>query len=433
MIMSALSLIKEFGYPKSIHGNMIKSNLPKVVIGEVCKIYKDIRDPEPMAHAQVIGFEESCVWLNLIGHAVGLSNNAVIKPTGNLLSVKVKDSFLGAVIDATGNVTERLAPIQTDYMIQERLIDNAPPSYIDRKPITNILETGIKVIDGLLTCGVGQRVGIFASAGCGKTVLMHMLIEHTEADVFVIGLIGERGREVTECAEALKQSPKGARCVLVYATSDFSAVDRTNAAQLATTIAEFFRDQGKKVVLFLDSMTRYARALRDLKLAAGESPARRGYPASVFDSLPRLLERPGVTVTGSITAFYTVLLEGEDESDPLGDEIRSILDGHIYLSRSLAGVGHYPAVDVLKSVSRVFGQITEDEHKKIASEIRRLLFTLEEMQMLIDLGEYKPGINVKNDKAYNARENINVLLRQAVNVKSYYFDTIMRMKEIASF
>lgn len=429
--MRRLRLINEFGYPTSIKGHLIESTVPHVSIGELCELYDGFGNPEPVAKAQVIGFLKDRVLLNLIGNSVGLNHQCIIKPTGNLLSITLKYSFLGAVIDATGKIIERLAPEEDNILTEERIIDNSPPPYIDRKVITDPIETGIRVIDGVLTCGIGQRVGIFASAGCGKTVLMLMLIEHTDADVFVIGLIGERGREVTECADELKKSPKAGKCVLVYATSDFSSVDRCNAAQLATTIAEFYRDQGKKVVLFLDSMTRYARALRDMKLAAGEPPARRGYPASVFDSLPRLLERPGVTQKGSITAFYTVLLEGENESDPLGDEIRSILDGHIYLSRKLAGKGHYPAVDVLRSVSRVFGQITDPAHKKLASNVRVLLSTLEDLQVFIDLGEYKPGQNAENDRAMNSKQELMEWLKQDVKERSPFMSTIEGMERLA--
>lgn len=426
-----MKLLKEFGYPWSVNGNIIHSNVPHVSIGEICELYESALSKTPVARAQVIGFDGFQTILNLIGHANGLNNTTVIKPTGKLLTVKISNCFLGAVVDASGNIIERLNENESLSIFHDKYIDNSPPSYIDRIPIENILETGIRAIDGLLTCGIGQRIGIFASAGCGKTVLMHMLIDHTEADIFVIALIGERGREVTECAETLKKSVKASKCVLIYATSDFSAVDRCNAAQLATTVAEYFREQGKNVVLFVDSMTRYARALRDMKLAAGEPPARRGYPASVFDSLPRLLERPGSTVKGSITAFYTVLLEGEDESDPLGDEIRSILDGHIYLSRNLAGKGHYPAIDVLKSISRVFGQIVDKKHKVAASEIRNLLATLDNMKMLIDLGEYKPGANAKNDKAVNASDEINSWLKQDLAEKSHFDDTLTRMISIA--
>lgn len=427
-----MTILKQYGYLRSIKGNMIQSELPNVSISEVCEIYSNIYCKTVVARAQVVAFDQKNVWLNLLGSASGMNNSMIIKPTGKLLTVKLQDTILGSVVNALGIESERLAPVKITSLQQERLIDNDPPSYINRVNITEKLETGIRVIDGLLTCGVGQRIGIFASAGCGKTVLMHMLIQHADADVFVIGLIGERGREVTECAEAIKNSDIAGKCVMVYATSDFSAVDRSNAAHLATTVAEFFRDQGKRVVLFIDSMTRYARALRDMKLAAGEPPARRGYPASVFDNLPRLLERPGQTVTGSITAFYTVLLESEDETDPLGEEIRSILDGHIYLSRDLAGKGHYPAIDVLKSISRVFGQITTPDHRKLANEMRKMLSTLDSLKMLIDLGEYKPGQNEINDKAVNSAESINNFLCQGVDEKCPFDETVRRMHGIVN-
>ncbi|MFP2429033.1 type III secretion system ATPase SctN [Enterobacter ludwigii] len=427
-----LQLLNRFGYPRTISGPLIETCLDDVSIGEVCEIYEDWQATEPVAKAQVVGFRNGKVLLNLIGSSLGLARDTVIKPTGHLLTVKISSDFLGAVLDASGNVVERLTEPVAAQDLQERLIDTPPPSYLERTVINEPLETGIRAIDGLLTCGVGQRVGIFASAGCGKTVLMHMLIEHTQADVFVIGLIGERGREVTECADSLRKSSKAGQCVLIYATSDFSSVDRCNAALLATSVAEYFRDQGKTVVLFIDSITRYARALRDTRLAAGEPPARRGYPASVFDSLPRLLERPGITVKGSITAFYTVLLEGEDESDPLGDEVRSILDGHIYLSRKLAGQGHYPAIEVLRSVSRVFGQVTDSEHKKMATGVRNILTKLEELQVFIDLGEYKPGQNAENDRAMSARENLMGFLRQAVADASPFDETMQRMNRIVN-
>nr|WP_241391662.1 type III secretion system ATPase SctN [Yersinia frederiksenii] len=430
--MNQLRLIKRFGYPNSITSHLIETVLAGVSIGEVCEIFESWQSHEPVARAQVVGFRGDYVQLNLIGSSIGLSSQTIIKPTGRMLTLKVKDSFLGAVLDASGHVIERLTPLSSDVSGQDRLIDTPPPPYLQRAVISKPLVTGIRVIDGILTCGIGQRIGIFSSAGCGKTVLMHMLIEHTSADIFVIGLIGERGREVTECAESLRKSSKAGQCVLIYATSDFSSVDRCNAALLATTVAEYFRDQGKHVVLYIDSVTRYARALRDMKLAAGEPPARRGYPASVFDSLPRLLERPGLTTNGSITAFYTVLLEGEDESDPLGDEIRSILDGHIYLSRKLAGQGHYPAIDVLKSVSRVFGQVTEKDHKSMATDIRKILTTLSDLQLFIDLGEYKTGQNQENDRAMIARSQLMDWLRQSVDSISTFSETLQGMRDIVN-
>lgn len=258
-------------------------------------------------------------------------------------------------------------------------------------------------------------MGIFAAAGCGKTTLMSMIVEHSEADIYVIGLIGERGREVTEFVEELKRSSRRSQIVLVYATSDRSCVERCNAAQIATTIAEFFSEQGKNVLLFVDSITRYARALRDVALSMGELPARRGYPASVFEALPKLLERPGRFLTGSITAFYTVLIENEEESDVIGDEVRSILDGHIYLSKKLAAKGHYPAIDILQSISRVFLQVTDTEHRALATRFREYLLRQKEMQLYLDLGEYRRGENHDNDAAFDRKNQMESFLQQSMS------------------
>lgn len=275
-------------------------------------------------------------------------------------------------------------------------------------------------------------MGIFASAGAGKTSLMNMLIAHSTADIRVVALIGERGREVTEFIQHLRTSPQGASTIVVYATSDRPAVERCNAALLATSIAEYFRDHGRDVVLFLDSMTRYSRALRDVALTAGELPARRGYPASVFEQLPTLLERPGCVGDGAITAFYTVLLESEDEPDPIGDEIRSIIDGHIYLNYRLAGRGHYPAIDVLKSISRVFPQVTSPQHGLASAELRDLLARLEEIQLYLDLGEYREGENPLNDRALAAKDDIDDFLRQPMDDCSDFATTLAKLDELIS-
>lgn len=419
-------LLQHLAYPHKITGPIIEAELRDVAIGELCEIRRGWKENNIVARAQVVGLQRERTVLSLIGNACGLTRDVVLYPTGRALSAWVGYSVLGAVLDPTGKIVERFTP-EVAPNGEERAIDVAPPSYASRVGVHEPLVTGVRAIDGLLTCGVGQRMGIFASAGCGKTMLMHMLIEQTEADVFVIGLIGERGREVTEFVETLRTSDKSDKCVLVFATSDFPSVDRCNAAQVATTVAEYFRDSGKRVVLFIDSITRYARALRDVALASGERPARRGYPASVFDNLPRLLERPGAAETGSITAFYTVLLESEDEADPMADEIRSILDGHLYLSRKLAGQGHYPAIDVLKSVSRVFGQVTDPEHIQLASGVRKLITRLDDLQLFIDLGEYRPGENVDNDRAIEMRESLTEWLRQPLMEYSSFDDTLRKM------
>ncbi|QIU92580.1 type III secretion system ATPase SctN [Yokenella regensburgei] len=424
--MKAPRLLRYMAHPQCVSGPIIEADLYGVSIGELCEIHRSWMEPEIIARAQVVGLQRGRTILSLIGSAKGLSYESVLQPTGRTLSAWVGEFVLGAVLDPTGTVIERFA-LESDLRGEERDIDTSPPSYAERTGVHEPLVTGIRAIDGLLTCGIGQRVGIFASAGGGKTMLMHMLIEHTAADVFVIGLIGERGREVTEFVEALRTSPRSTKCVLVFATSDFSSVDRCNAARLATTVAEYFRDRGKQVVLFIDSMTRYARALRDVALASGEPPARRGYPASVFDSLPRLLERPGAMGIGSITAFYTVLLESDDEPDPMADEIRSILDGHIYLSRKLAGQGHYPAIDILRSVSRVSGQVTDDRHQEISTHVRTLMGRLEELQVFVDLGEYRQGENADNDRVMQKQLPLQQWLRQSLDECSPFESTLEGM------
>ncbi|KII33536.1 ATP synthase [Pseudomonas fluorescens] len=406
-----IRLERHAAHPLRLNGPLIESALGDVVIGEVCEVRRHWRLPDIAARAQVIGFKPGSVLLSLLGDAKGLSRESMIVPTGATLRLTCSDALLGSVVDPQGNIVERLAP-STAVAQQDYPVDADPPSYQQRRPVAQPLRTGIRVIDGLLTCGVGQRIGIFAAAGSGKTTLINMLINHTDADVFVIGLIGERGREVTEFIEHLRQSEKRSRCVVVYATSDFSSVDRCNSALQATAIAEYFRDQGQRVVLLLDSLTRYARARRDLALAAGEAPARRGYPASVFDALPRLLERPGVTASGSITAWYTVLLESDDEPDPIAEEIRSILDGHIYLSRAMAAKGHYPAIDVLNSVSRVATQVTTPELQQLAAKTRETLARLEQLQIFLDMGEYTHGADAANDHAMQRREALTQWLRQ---------------------
>jgi type III secretion protein N (ATPase) len=422
-------LERHAAHPLRLNGPLIEAALVDVVIGEVCEVRRHWRLPQVVARAQVIGFKPGSVLLSLLGDAKGLSRESMIVPTGATLQLTCSDALLGSVVDPQGNIVERLAPstavAQGDYPV-----DADPPSYQQRRPVAEPLRTGIRVIDGLLTCGVGQRIGIFAAAGSGKTTMINMLINHTDADVFVIGLIGERGREVTEFIEHLRQSEKRSRCVVVYATSDFSSVDRCNSALQATAIAEYFRDQGQSVVLLLDSLTRYARARRDLALAAGEAPARRGYPASVFDALPRLLERPGVTASGSITAWYTVLLESDDEPDPIAEEIRSILDGHIYLSRALAAKGHYPAIDVLRSVSRVATQVTTPQVQQLAASARETLTRLEQLQIFLDMGEYTQGADAANDHAMQRREALTQWLRQPTGESCEPDETLRSLHEL---
>lgn len=430
--MATGALLRYQAHPLRLSGPLIEAVLPNVKVGELCEIRESWSQSAVVARAQVLGFNGERTILSLIGTSKGLSREAIISPTGSGLSVMLSPDLLGCVLDPAGQIVERFANNAGGFVSEIRPIDSPPPSYQDRVGIRQPFYTGIRAIDGLITCGIGQRLGIFASAGCGKTTLMHMLIEHSDADVFVIALIGERGREVTEFTEALRQSGRQQKCILVYATSDYSSLDRCNAALVATTIAEYFRDADLNVVLFLDSITRYARALRDVALAAGEPPARRGYPASVFDSLPRLLERPGCTHSGSITAWFTILLESDDEPDPIADEIRSILDGHIYLSRKLAAKNHYPAIDVLGSISRVVSQVCEPEHLRLAAEIRRILAKLAELQIFVDLGEYHPGENEENDRAMGKRDVLLAWLNQNGDEHAAFNDIMQELVRLAS-
>lgn len=425
-------LLHRLSYPVRISGPLIYTHLPGVKIGEICDIRANWRTAQVIARAQVLGFNHELSVLSLIGNANGLSRDSVISPTGDSLMMTLDPSLAGCVLDSSGLVVERLSPEAEIGNREKRPLDSAPPSYNERIGIRQPFITGVRAIDGLITCGVGQRLGIFASAGGGKTTLMHMLIEQSEADIFVVALIGERGREVTEFTEELRRSERRRKCVLIYATSDLSSLERCNAALVATTVAEYFRDLGKKVVLFLDSITRYARALRDVALAAGEAPARRGYPASVFDALPKLLERPGCTQKGSITAFYTILLEGEDEQDPIAEEIRSILDGHFYLSRKLATKNHYPAIDILRSISRVSSQVCQPAHLHNAGEVRRIMAKIEELQIFLDLGEYKTGANAENDRAIQRRDVLFRWLCQQANECADFNTTLEQLHELAS-
>lgn len=407
-------------HPLRIQGNVIEAHLPGTRIGEICEIQKSLLEPEVLGTAQVIGFNKEHTLLSLLNDNYGLSRSNILLPTGKPFRINVHNHIAGAIIDATGTLRGRLdnAVQQSLSEAQNLEVCGALKDFTQRKPITKFLATGVRAIDGLLTCAHGQRMGIFAAAGCGKTSLMSMIVEHSEADIYVIGLIGERGREVTEFVEELKRSSRCSQIVLVYATSDRSCVERCNAAQIATTIAEFFSEQGKNVLLFIDSITRYARALRDVALTMGELPARRGYPASVFEALPKLLERPGRFLTGSITAFYTVLIENEEESDVIGDEVRSILDGHIYLSKKLAARGHYPAIDILQSISRVFTLVTDAEHRQLVKRFREYLVRQKEMQLYLDLGEYRRGENAENDAAFDRKNQMEAFLQQSMDEKT---------------
>jgi flagellum-specific ATP synthase len=373
------------------------------------------RQPGPPLAAEVIGFRDNLTLLYPYGDPVGVRQGHRVRLARTCRWLRVGGELLGRVVDAQGQAVDGLPqPCLPDRVPFHR----QPPPACDRPPIDAALSTGIRAIDGLLTCGKGQRMGIFAGSGVGKSVTLGMMARYTAADVIVIGLIGERGREVNEFIQR-DMGPEGrAKSVLVVATSDAPALVRVHAASTATAIAEYFRDQGKDVLLVMDSVTRFALAQREIGLAAGEPPTTRGFPPSVFALLPRLVERAGRSPQGSITAFYSVLVEADDPNEPIADALRGLLDGHIWLSRKLTSRGHYPSIDILESLSRLMPEVADDEHRQAAQTIRELLAVHRDHEDLISIGAYRSGSNPMVDLAVQMQEPINAFLRQAVKDRS---------------
>ncbi|MCX2561147.1 FliI/YscN family ATPase [Acetobacter farinalis] len=389
-----------------VSGGLVSARVDGAGLGECCRII--LQDAELLA--EVVGFEGPVVRLAPIGSMQGIVPGCLVYRTGGALKVPVGECLLGQVLDGFGH------PLNGESLpeCEERPCAEAPPSALFRHRVTEPVATGLRVIDGLLTCGKGQRVGIFGEAGGGKSTLLGQLVRGTSADVVVVALVGERGREVRDFLEHQMDPQTRARTVLVVATSDRPPLERVRAAMSATTIAEWFRDQGNHVLLVVDSMTRHARALREVGLAAGEVPGRGGFPPSVMAELPRLLERAGPgderKGPGMITAFYTVLVEGE--GDPVAEEMRSILDGHILLSPTLAASGHYPAIDVMTSRSRLMNVVADALHCEKASRLRALLHRYEEVRFLVEVGEYKSGSDPQADEALAKMGEIRTFLKQ---------------------
>jgi FliI/YscN family ATPase len=379
------------------------------------------RDAGPAAEGEVVGFRDGLALVYLLSATTGVRRGNQVRLVRMTRSLRAGPALLGRIIDARGRAIDgRPQPILPDRVPHDRM----PPSPTERPRITRPLATGVHAIDALLTCGRGQRLGIFSGSGVGKSVLLGMMSRGTDADVIVTGLIGERGREVNEFVER-DLGPDGlARSVVVVATSNEPALTRVQAVFTATAVAEYFRDQGKQVLLLVDSITRLALAQREIGLSAGEPPTTRGYPPSMFALLPRLVERAGTSQKGSITAFYTVLVEGDDENEPVADTMRGLLDGHVWLSRKLAGRGHYPAVDVLLSISRLMMDVTTPQHREAALLIRQLLAAYSEHEDLLSIGAYRRGTNKAVDAAVEMRDAIDGLLRQAVD-KSLPFDKVV--------
>ncbi|PTX99859.1 EscN/YscN/HrcN family type III secretion system ATPase [Verrucomicrobia bacterium LW23] len=413
------------GKVTQVIGTIIKAVVPGVKIGELCKLRDTFEDWELMA--EVVGFSKDAALLTPMGELLGVSATTEVIPTGKIHTVPVAPEMLGRVLDGLGNPLDGKPAFKPKQFYP---VYNSPPNAMTRNMIEHPISLGLRVLDGVLTCGEGQRMGIFAAAGGGKSTLMAQIIRNTEAEIIVLALIGERGREVREFVER-DLGPEGVKkSVLVISTSDRPSMERLKAAYVATAVAEYFRDQGKKVLLLMDSVTRFARAQREIGLAAGEPPTRRGFPPSVFATLPRLMERAGQSEKGSITALYTVLVEGDDMTEPVADETRSILDGHIVLSRKLGGANHYPAVDVLASVSRVFNAVTQPLHRKAASRLRELMAKYQEVELLVRIGEYKKGSDPAADEAIAKMDAINKFLRQGLMEKGTFDETVQAMAKI---
>ena len=423
--VKAVDPIRRTGRVSQIVGLTIEADGPAVNMGEHCLV--KVGDLSKMLSAEVVGFKSGRVLLMPLGEMAGISPGCEIIATGQNLRVEVGTELLGRVLDGLGRPCDNKGPLLTGeyYPLQA-----APPNPLDRRRIDTTLAMGVRAIDSLLTCGRGQRVGIFAGSGVGKSTLLGMIARNTEADVNVIGLIGERGREVRDFLER-DLGPEGiARSVVVVATSDQPALVRIKGAMVATAIAEYFRDQGKDVILMMDSVTRFAIAQREVGLAVGEPPTTRGYTPSVFAMLPRLLERSGTSDVGSITGLYTVLVEGDDMNEPIADTVRGILDGHIVLSRELAHQNHYPAIDILASVSRLMVELGEEEHLEAAGELRSVLATFRDNRDLINIGAYSQGSNPQIDKAIGMIQTINDFLKQGIEEKAPFTDTISRLIEM---
>ncbi|MDE7404000.1 MAG: flagellar protein export ATPase FliI [Lachnospiraceae bacterium] len=419
-------LFKFKGKVVNVVGLTIESVGPAAKLGDICKVYPSSKggSGEP-ALAEVVGFKEGKNLLMPYQNVEGIGPGSSVENTGEPLMVRVDESLLGHTLDGLGRPDDGTILTGEAYSVEAK-----PPDPMSRKIIDEVLPLGVKAVDGLITVGKGQRIGIFAGSGVGKSTLMGMFARNTKADINVIALIGERGREVREFVER-DLGPEGMkRSVVVIATSDKPALERKKAAQTATAIAEYFRDKGKDVLLMMDSLTRFSMAQREIGLASGEPPVSRGYPPSVYSEMPKLLERAGRSDKGSITGLYTVLVDGDDFNEPITDTARSILDGHIMLNRKLAHKNHYPAIDVLQSISRCMSQIAEREHKNCAGKLKNILATYNEAEDLINIGAYKSGSNPGIDYAIRKIDEVNRFLLQDVNDKFTFEESVSLMKEI---
>ena len=417
---------KRLGKVVKIVGLTIESVGPDAKLNDLCRIIID-KNSGTSILAEVVGFRDKRLLLMPFESVEGIGVGCIVENTGHPLSVFVGNELLGHTLDGVGRPTD-LSEFEKLDLKYEYPVEAAPPDPMSRKIIDEVLPLGVKAVDTLITVGKGQRLGIFAGSGVGKSTLMGMFARNTKADINVIALIGERGREVREFIERDLDEEGMKRSIVVVATSDKPALIRSKAAKTATAIAEYFRDQGKDVLLMMDSLTRFSMAQREIGLASGEPPVTRGYPPSVYSEMPKLLERAGNSEKGSITGLYTVLVDGDDFNEPITDTARSILDGHIMLSRKLGHKNHYPAIDVLQSISRVMSSIAAKEHKELAGKLKNVMATYNEAEDLINIGAYKSGSNPDIDYAIRKIRDVNAFLRQDTDEK-FLFEEEIRLLE----
>lgn len=406
-------------------GTLLRAVMPEARLGELCRI------ESPFLLAEVIGFDGDEAVLAPLADMHGLRAGAEVVPAGDVLRVPFGEALLGRALDGLGRPLDTAArgPLGA---CQYRPARADPPEALSRQKVTKPFPSGVRAIDGLLTCGEGQRLGIYGEPGSGKSTFLASLVRNAVVDVIVVALIGERGREVRDFLEHQIDDETRRRTVTVIATSDRPAVERLKAGFTATAIAEGFRDEGCRVLLMLDSVTRFARALREIGLAAGEPPTRRGFPPSVMAELPRLMERAGPGLHGSITAFYTVLVEGDGSGDPIAEETRAILDGHIILSPNLAASGHYPAIDILASRSRVMNAIVDAEQRRRAAAVRDLMYRYNEIEFLVQVGEYKPGSDPRSDAALAGIDMVREFLRQDWRERTPWDETLAWLARLSN-
>lgn len=416
------SFSRKLGRVVNVVGLTIESLGPDAKLGDLCRIIPGLEGEKPI-NAEVVGFKDRKTLLMPYDSTDGIGSGCIVENTGFPLRVEVSDKLLGKTLNGLGHPVDG-EPVDGAFYP----VEASPPDPMSRKIIDEVLTLGVKAVDGMLTVGKGQRIGIFAGSGVGKSTLMGMFARNTKADINVIALIGERGREVREFIERDLGEEGMRRSVVVVATSDRPALERNKAAKTATAIAEYFRDQGRDVLLMMDSLTRFSMAQREIGLASGEPPVSRGYPPSVYSEMPKLLERAGCAAKGSITGLYTVLVDGDDFNEPITDTARSILDGHIMLDRKLGHKNHYPAIDILQSISRCMSQIAKKEHKQAASKLKTVLATYNEAEDLINIGAYKSGSNHSIDYAISKIDAVNGFLCQEVDEK-FDFDASVEMLE----